>query len=323
MARFPSLAVALALALLGPALGAELSTHVLDVGQGDATLLLDGDGHAVLIDTGPPGAGPAIERHLTDHGVSRLDAVLITHAHLDHYGGLSHLVGRVRIGEVLYGTRVHTTMYAALEARIRAAGIPYRHVSPGDRLPLSSPIDAGVIFSAQEELPLGTPIQGDRALLGDGPCHVEDGTEDDTGGVDLNSFSVIVRAALLSRSLVFTGDAPGTLEDALIGAGALVGADLLKVSHHGSRFSSTPGFLGAVRPRHATLSCATGNDYGHPHAEAMTRLKKTGAAIHRTDRDGTIAAWTDGNGFVVESNALLLGRRSVARLRVFDLLVAP
>jgi competence protein ComEC len=323
MARFPSLAIGLGLALLGPALAAELSTHVLDVGQGDATLLLDGDDHVVLIDAGPPAAGPTIERHLTEHGISRLDAVVISHAHLDHYGGLSHLIGRVRIGEILYGTRVHTTMYAALEEKIRAAGIPYRHVSPGDRLPLSSPIDARVIFAGQEELPLGTPIQGDRGLLGDGPCHIEDGTDEDTGGVDLNAFSVVVRAALLSRSLVFTGDAPGTLEDALIGAGAQVGADLLKVSHHGSRFSSTPGFLGAVRPRHATISCAAGNDYGHPHAEAMQRLKKTGCTVHRTDRDGTIAAWTDGNGFVVNSSALLLGRRAVARLRVFDLLVAP
>lgn len=276
---------------VGLATAAQLHCDIIDVKQGDAILLHDGAGSAVLIDAGNSflGAGPRVAAHLKARGIERLKAFVISHPHVDHYGGLTHLLDQVKIDEVLYGTRINGPMYLDLERAIKARGIGYRHVSAGDRLPLPAPIEARVIQAGPAELPAGWEITED--------C----GREEENTGIDLNMFSVIVRASLGQRALLFTGDAPAPLESQMVVTNAPLDVDILKVSHHGSRHSSAPDFLKATSPAQALISCGKGNDYGHPHPDAMTRLKAQGAAIRRTDLEGTLTVTTDGDALDVQA----------------------
>lgn len=271
---------------------ASLMVDIIDVGQGDAILLHDGAGSAVLIDAGNSflNAGPRVAAHLKARGIDRLNAAVITHPHVDHYGGLTHLLDRVKIDEVLYGTRITGPMYLDLEKAIKAHGVGYRHVKAGDRLPLPAPIEACVVQAGPEELPAGWEITESCSLA-----------EEENTGLDLNMFSVVVRASLGKRSLLFTGDAPAPLESQMVTTNVALDVDILKVSHHGSRHSSAPDFLKAVSPSQALISCGKGNDYGHPHPDAMTRLKSQGALIRRTDQEGTIAVSTDGDTLSVQA----------------------
>jgi competence protein ComEC len=101
------------------------------------------------------------------------------------------------------------------------------------------------------------------------------------------------------RALLFTGDAEHDAEQLLLERGALLRADFLKVGHHGSRTSSTPAFLDAVRPRVASLSTGVRNRFGHPHAPTLHHLAERGVWPLRTDRVGGIRVETDGDAFEV------------------------
>lgn len=112
---------------------------------------------------------------------------------------------------------------------------------------------------------------------------------------DLNDYSIVLRVEFGSKSFLFTGDADTKSENEQLEKGLSLKADVLKVGHHGSRTSSAQRYLDAIAPSYAVISLGTGNTYGHPHSEAMTRLLGTGAVIYRTDLNGTIIFTTDGS----------------------------
>jgi len=94
---------------------------------------------------------------------------------------------------------------------------------------------------------------------------------------------------------LFTGDAEAPTEARLLQHPEEIATDYLKVAHHGSRFSSTPAFLDAAHPRFASISCGAGNDYGHPHKEAVARLRERHVALFRTDEQGDIVFTSQNN----------------------------
>ena len=92
------------------------------------------------------------------------------------------------------------------------------------------------------------------------------------------------------------GDEESGAEEDLLASGADIGADVLKVGHHGSDTSSSEEFLRAVGPEIAVIECGEGNDYGHPHLEVLERLEAVSAAVYRTDLDGSVVVTADGSG---------------------------
>jgi competence protein ComEC len=253
---------------------------VIDVGQGDAVGLRTPGGRWVLFDAGRAGRGAdggarAVVPYLRRRG-GQLVGVVLSHAHADHVGGAAEVIRRLRPAVVWdAGFALGSDTYRDVLAASRGAGARWRRVRPGDSLALD-----GVVL---------------RVLAPDSAW---------TAGLsDPNSASVVVSVRYGRVRFLLVGDAEAAEEGWLAaraaadpGVAAALRADVLKVAHHGSRTSTTDAFVGLVRPRLALVSVGAANGYGHPSAAVLDRLRRAGAEVLRTDRDGSVIARTDGAG---------------------------
>jgi competence protein ComEC len=283
---------ALALVYCAPGIAAALdpTMHLdaIDVGQADCLLVRAPGMHAMLVDGGgklerggAPGqvvaqpigdviATKTVVPFLLRHWVMHLDAVVLTHPHGDHAGGLPVILQRERVGAVydsaqLYGGPAYRR---ALDV-IRARHIPYRVARRDESFDLGPATHVAVLGP---ELPL---ITGSSS--------------------DINNNSVVLRVDFGRVAMLLTGDAQSEAEARLLShGGADLRADILKVGHHGSAYSSTPAFLTAVRPQIAIISCGLHNVFGHPSPRTLVALRAAGAMVYRTDLDGGITIDTTG-----------------------------
>jgi competence protein ComEC len=249
--------------------GAGLALHFLDVGQGDGAVLRTPAGRWLVIDAGPVSGRDDAGRRvvapfLVRQGVRALAAILVSHAHADHMGGVPSLLRRFRVGVVIEpGAPVTDPAYAALLSALDSARVPWHPARAGERFSLD-----GVRFS------LLHPSPGWAGW-----------------GEDVNEDSLVLLVEYGSFQALFTGDAGLPAEAAL--RPTLVPVDLLKVGHHGSRGSTGAELLDSLRPLAAVISVGR-NEYGHPAPETLDRLRRRQVPVLRTDQDGTISVRTDG-----------------------------
>jgi competence protein ComEC len=252
-------AVLVAAALLlapGPARPPDEPTlSLLDVGQGDAVLLQDGP-HAVLFDTGPPGA--PLVHELRRSGVRRLGAVVVTHSSSDHEGGLSALLAAIPVGVVLDG-RGPGREHGGEGGGARFEGLP-----PGQRRGIPA---AGQVFRVGRiEVEVLWPPAG----------------EERRGDPNVTATVALARAG--GATALLTADAESAVTLPL----DLPEVDVLKVAHHGSEDEGLPALLQRVRPRTALVPVGR-NTYGHPAPSTLRALGLAGVGdVRRTDRDGTV-----------------------------------
>lgn len=245
---------------------AELLVHFIDVGQADCALL-EYEGQYMLIDGGNREDGQLVVSYLQEQGVEELEAVVCSHAHEDHVGGLPSVLA-VFPTKVVYAP---TNDYA------------------------SSVFDDFLYYVGQQGLEVTIPSPGDTVSLGEVTATV-------LGPVktyaDPNNTSIVLRVAYGDTALIFTGDMETEAENDMLdyweGQEALFSADVLKVGHHGSYTSTGYRFLYRVMPTYGVISVGAGNSYGHPHEEPMSRLEQAGVTILRTDTLGHILAHSDG-----------------------------
>ena len=227
----------------------------------DCILLQATDGTTILVDAGPPvpGASPVV-RQLRALRVPRLHAVLASHPHDDHVGGLPAVLENLPVGAVLH----------AVEGPGPEPWRRVRDAARRRRVPL-------VPVYAADRLRLGRSV---LTILGPWPSLKEEG--------DPNERSVAARWEEGKASVLLTGDAPAAEELSLLRWGPLLRADVLKVAHHGSGDSTPAPWLAAAAPRAAVISCGRENRYGHPAPETLERLKSAGVPVYRTDRSGLV-----------------------------------
>jgi competence protein ComEC len=252
--------------------GSRVTLHFLDVGQGDAALVETPRGEWVLID-----AGPADERsdagrrvivpYLRRHGVRRLAAIVISHGHRDHLGGLVSVAAAVPVDRVLEpGVEIRDREYLATLDSLLDRGVPWLPLRAGARFAID-----GVEFEVLH------PSRGWAGF-----------------GEDLNEDSAVLRLRAGPFAAIFPGDAGFPVEQLI--AGEVGRVNLLKVGHHGSRTATGSPWLDRIAPQLAVVSVGR-NRYGHPSPEALERMAAAGTDLWRTDRDGTVVV-TVGATFV-------------------------
>lgn len=230
-----------------------------DVGQGDALVVSAGPGQAVVVDTGPEPA--AVDRCLRELGVRRIPLLVLTHLHADHVAGLPGALAGRSVGQIALGPQPEpSATFDDVTATARTAGVP-------------------VVVSVVGE---GRAVQGvELTVLG--PTVTARGTRSDP-----NNSSVVLLVRTSGLRLLLTGDVEIEAQQALLRGGADVGADVLKVPHHGSAYQDE-AFLDAVGARVAVISVGEDNSYGHPSPALLAQLRTLGMQVRRTDADGAIA----------------------------------
>lgn len=274
------LAAAAAVFLHHVAVPGHLAVHFLDVGQGDAALVVTPRGRALLFDTGGTRngrfdiGGRVDVPYLLHHGIRDVEAVFLTHAHEDHAQGCGTILKKMPVGRV-YTAGEGTAAYA------RSMGL-------GDGSPLLQKF-----VRAREGDSL--TIDGVRVEVLFAPPAPE-------GGGTGNEVSNVYRVSYGQASFLFTGDLIKEQEAKLLETGRDVHATVLKAGHHGSSTSSSAAFLQAVRPRYGVFCVGFENSFGHPKAEVLRRYEEQGIETLRTDRAGAIVFETDGEKMWVRTH---------------------
>jgi competence protein ComEC len=255
----------------------ELAITFLDVGQGDAAAIRTPNGLWILVDGGPAGGGSDAGRRvilpfLRRQGVARIEGVILSHAHLDHYGGLNAVLSRLPARWLLDpGAPTGEEGYRSLLDLVETQGTEWRAARVGDTLRVD-----GV----------------ELIVLHPTPAWSE-------WGLDLNEDSAVLLLRFGDFEALLTGDAGLAAERVL--SGRVGDIELLKVGHHGSAGSSGAGLLEELRPEVGVISVGRGNRYRHPSAEALGRLGALGVEVWRTDEVGAVEVRTDGETFTVSA----------------------
>ena len=252
----------------------EISVHILDVGQGDA-VLIQTTAKNILIDAGPADAADKVVAYLRGQGVRELDLVIATHPHADHIGGMAQVMRRFSVADIVM---------PQIPEKLGASGYSYEKL-----------LEA----VAAKGLRITRPRPGDTYDLGGATLTILGPVAEDT--TNMNNNSVVARLDYGTTSFLFTGDGEAEEEESLLQAGAELSADVLKAGHHGSKTSSTGEFLQAVNPRWAAISCGWENSYGHPHSTVLRSLEGLGAAVWRTDLDGSVVFYSNGEDITVSA----------------------
>ncbi len=248
-----------------------LALYFLDIGQGDSELIRLPNGAAILIDGGPPNGALLKElSKVLPADDTYIDLVMMTHPQLDHFGGFVDLLKKYDVGMFIgSGRKGEIAAYAELEKALRSRRVGYMVLAEGDQ-----------IRSGVDTLSLLGPSTGDL-LSG-----------------ELNDTCLVALLREGEFRALYTGDIGSNVEHELVQKYNLA-SQVLKVGHHGSRFSSSDEFLSQVTPKVSIIEVGAKNTYGHPTKEALDRLTASGTKTFRTDQNGTVKVVFDGENIEV------------------------
>ena len=265
---------------------------VLDVGQGDCSLLELSSGETILIDGGGTYDNRfdmgrrVVAPFLWNRGIRKLDLVILSHPHPDHVNGLFFTINRFRVGEIWErGWEVSNPAFDEFRQLARQREIPMLTTPAGtaDRV-------GSAVLRVLHPAPTYRPNLRKAYAVE-------------------NNRSLVVMADTGQARFLFTGDCEADAEAALLSGRIDLACDVLKVPHHGSKSSSTAEFVSAARPAIAVASAGRTNRFGHPAEEVITRYEQQGTRFFRTDRDGAVIVIAAADGIKVHSWADLMLQR--------------
>ncbi|HEX3078211.1 MAG TPA: ComEC/Rec2 family competence protein [Lachnospiraceae bacterium] len=241
-----------------------MAVHFLDVGQGNA-VLVENDGLYMLIDGGDQEYSSFVVSYLKKAGVKKLEYIITSHYDADHLNGIVGALNIFDVGLILDPDYKTDTRVFDSYTKLVAAGIDEVH-----------------------------PKQGDTYELGDATFTVVSPV--DYNYSDGNDDSVGIRILHGKDSFLICGDAGKESEEDILQSGIPLESTVYMVNHHGSNTSSTDSFLESIDPTYAVISCGLDNSYGHPNKEIMDKIKERDITFFRTDKQGTIIAYSSGKG---------------------------
>ena len=250
------------------------SIMFIDVGQGDSALV-ECDGHYMLIDGGDIQAGEKVYNVLEEKGIQKLDILVISHLHEDHYGGL--------IKALKYASSIGITISNSKDSK-------------SDKF-------------ADLEQQLNTnksnitiPHTGDKYKLGSANVEVVDVASNEEND------SLVLLITYGKTRFLFTGDIQYSGQKRLVekytdGGDAVFKVDVIKMPHHGScKDSNLYRVIRTFDPDYAVISAGQGNQYGHPHKETLELLDQAEVKVYRTDQNGDITVRSDGKSLLFETS---------------------
>lgn len=245
---------------------------IMDVGQADSILIYS-NGYCAVVDTGLPSSAGAVTEDLNSAHIKNIDAVVISHLHEDHAGGLEKLSTIYGIKNLIVPKSDPTADSDASVSRVKSLV-----ADKNGRVYTAEP---GMNFKIGE-FEITLIAYYDRLS-------------------DLNDRSVTVMAEIDGVKFLLTGDAGEPAESAMINDGIDLDCDVLKVGHHGSNTSNSLEFLKKATPEYAAISVGKNNVYSHPSDKVVSSLDKVGAEVFRTDRDGDITFYVENGKIKTET----------------------
>jgi competence protein ComEC len=248
-----------------------LSTHFMDIGDGDSTMVMLPSGKNILIDTGSPLSGIRVAQYLKSLEIKRIDHLILTHPHYDHIGGIFGVASAFRVVRFYDNgfSNFKDDIYKDYVSVIRQDISRYRILQAGE----SFNIDNLIIDILNPLLP-------------------------PTG--NLNADSIVMKLTYGRVKILLAGDMTRVTERRLLKLGLDLKSHVLKIAHHGEGDATSTEFLKAVDPEVAIISVSLQDMYARPHPDLLKRLQKAGIKVYRTDRDGTVILETDGNTYSVK-----------------------
>jgi competence protein ComEC len=246
-----------------------LTIAVLDVGQGDAIYIEAPNGNQVLVDAGAGRQILAALGEVMPFYDRSLDLLIATHPDADHVGGFPAVLQRFQVsGWLESGMESETATWAAVETARAEAGLERLIARQGLKIILDEGVALTVLWPVANPNPKG----------------------------ETNDASIVARLDYGETSALLTGDAPtAPVENYLLAhESAALPATLLKIAHHGSRYSSSLQFLKTVNPQSAAISVGAKNRYGHPAPQVLSNLAELKIPLRRTDERGTVVFKSDG-----------------------------
>jgi len=260
--------------------GDNLKVYFLDVGQGDSAFIKTPEGHKILIDGGPDTSALKGMSSLMPFWDKSLDLVILTHPESDHMQGLLDILQSYKADYILWtGVEKTAPEYNAwinVLAKQKAEGAKIIIAQSGQEIKLGNVlIDTLYPFES---------LKGKKLKS------------------SANDTCVVSKLIFGRNSFLFTGDIDFKAEKDIVASGENVLSDVLKVAHHGSKYSTSDLFLENVKPEFAVISVGAKNTYGHPTPEVLQRLDKFGIKMFRTDKDGDVDFVSDGSSIKLLKN---------------------
>ncbi len=247
-----------------------MKVHFIDVGQGDSIYIKAPNGEDIIIDGGNKD-GSDVVAYLKKQKVDDIEVMVSTHPDADHVGGLDEVLKAYRVQSVYAPKVSHTTQaYKDFLIAVQKERLKINTVTAGKTLNIKG---VKAVFVA--------PVKSYSKS-------------------DLNNWSAVLHMTYNKNSFLFTGDAELKSESDMLASKRTLKADVLKVSHHGAKETTSANFLKAVKPKYAVISAGKKNSYGHPTSPVLSRLKQAKASVYRTDQKGDIMITSDGKKLSVK-----------------------
>lgn len=269
----------------------ELELTMIDVGQADSFLLIQGD-EIALIDCGTRSSGDDVVKYLQDHEITKIDYLFGTHPHDDHMGGMYDVISNVEVGKVIIpkvrAGQVTAAWYMKLMEELKEGGTDEAKPNYG-----GYDVEYATI--------------GTEYTLGDAKIKIIGPVEEYYSNA--NNYSTVLKVTYGQMDVIMTGDAETKVEKQILETGVDLDAEILKVGHHGSDTSTSDEFLAAISPEFALISTEVGNKFEHPIKSTMDKLKENDIEVYRSDESGTVVVTitSDDAKFSVEPGDYLSG----------------